>query len=100
VIPAASLFSAAYYFMEQLGFRTGQLSTPVKDLSGGQRRRLQLLLVLLEAVYSTTDPPIKAVRRVVPTFRIGSIALDLGFILVLVIAYVLRYVNSATLLQA
>ena len=58
------------------------------------------LLVLLEAVYSTTDPPIKAVRRVVPTFRIGSIALDLGFILVLVIAYVLRYVNSATLLQA
>ena len=34
--------------LEQLGFRTGQLSTPVKDLSGGQRRRLQLLLVLLE----------------------------------------------------
>lgn len=35
--------------LERLGFAAGQLSTPVKDLSGGQRRRLQLLLILLEA---------------------------------------------------
>lgn len=34
--------------LERLGFNTAQLSTPVKDLSGGQRRRLQLLLVLLD----------------------------------------------------
>jgi ABC transport system ATP-binding/permease protein len=34
--------------LEQLGFTTAQLSTPVRDLSGGQRRRLQLLLVLLD----------------------------------------------------
>ena len=34
--------------LEQLGFRSEQLSTPVKDLSGGQQRRLQLLLVLLD----------------------------------------------------
>ena len=34
--------------LERLGFSTAQLSTPVKDLSGGQRRRLQLLLILLE----------------------------------------------------
>ncbi|AJM78337.1 ABC-F family ATP-binding cassette domain-containing protein [Rathayibacter toxicus] len=33
--------------LERLGFSSAQLSTPVKDLSGGQRRRLQLLLVLL-----------------------------------------------------
>ncbi len=33
--------------LERLGFAAGQLSTPVKDLSGGQRRRLQLLLILL-----------------------------------------------------
>ncbi|MBP2437676.1 ABC-F family ATP-binding cassette domain-containing protein [Microbacterium amylolyticum] len=33
--------------LERLGFRTSELSTPVKDLSGGQKRRLQLLLVLL-----------------------------------------------------
>lgn len=34
--------------LERLGFSSAQLSTPVKDLSGGQQRRLQLLLVLLE----------------------------------------------------
>ncbi|MFT8396535.1 ABC-F family ATP-binding cassette domain-containing protein [Propionibacterium sp.] len=34
-------------FLEQMGFASGQLDIPVKDLSGGQQRRLQLLLVLL-----------------------------------------------------
>ncbi|MEO8095775.1 MAG: ABC-F family ATP-binding cassette domain-containing protein [Pseudolysinimonas sp.] len=34
--------------LERLGFSSAQLSTPVKDLSGGQKRRLQLLLILLE----------------------------------------------------
>ena len=34
--------------LERLGFATAQLSTPVKDLSGGQKRRLQLLLILLD----------------------------------------------------
>ncbi|NHI17371.1 ABC-F family ATP-binding cassette domain-containing protein [Microbacterium excoecariae] len=34
--------------LERLGFRTSELSTPVRDLSGGQKRRLQLLLVLLD----------------------------------------------------
>ena len=34
--------------LERLGFAAAQLSTPVRDLSGGQQRRLQLLLILLE----------------------------------------------------
>ncbi|RYY51549.1 MAG: ABC transporter ATP-binding protein [Actinomycetales bacterium] len=34
--------------LERLGFSSVQLSNRVKDLSGGQRRRLQLLLVLLD----------------------------------------------------
>jgi ATP-binding cassette subfamily F protein uup len=33
--------------LERMGFMTAQLTTQVKDLSGGQRRRLQLLLILL-----------------------------------------------------
>jgi ATPase subunit of ABC transporter with duplicated ATPase domains len=33
--------------LERMGFMSAQLSTPVKDLSGGQKRRLQLLLILL-----------------------------------------------------
>lgn len=34
--------------LERMGFSSAQLSTPVKDLSGGQKRRLQLLLILLD----------------------------------------------------
>ena len=33
--------------LERVGFQSAQLSTQVKDLSGGQKRRLQLLLILL-----------------------------------------------------
>jgi YggT family protein len=53
-----------------------------------------VLLVILEFVYSMTDPPIKALRRVVPPLRIGNFALDLSFLLVMVGAYVLLAVND------
>ena len=54
-----------------------------------------VLLVALELVYSVTDPPIKALRRAIPPLRIGSIALDLGFLIVFLVTYVLlRVVGS------
>lgn len=34
--------------LERLGFTNAQLSTPVRELSGGQKRRLQLLMILLD----------------------------------------------------
>ena len=57
-----------------------------------------VLLVALEIVYSITDPPIKALGRVVKPIRIGSFALDLSFILVLILAYVALAVNRAIFL--
>lgn len=54
-----------------------------------------VLLVGLEAVYSVTDPPIKALRRVIPPLRLGPIALDLSFLIVLLAAYIaLRVVGG------
>ena len=54
------------------------------------------LLVALEGVYSATDPPIVALRRVIPPLRLGSVALDLSFLLVMVIAWLLlNVVRSA-----
>ena len=58
-----------------------------------------ILLVILEVVYSATDPPIKALRRVIPPIRIGNFALDLSFLIVLVGAYVLPRVNEAVFLS-
>ncbi|CAM3637789.1 MAG: YggT family protein [Actinobacteria bacterium] len=57
------------------------------------------LLVVLEVVYSITDPPIKALRKVIPPLRLGNFALDLSFLLVLVIAWVLLNVNDSLLLS-
>jgi YggT family protein len=54
-----------------------------------------VLLVALEVVYSITDPPIKALRRVIPPLRIGSISLDLSFLIVIIAAYVLLQINRA-----
>jgi YggT family protein len=47
------------------------------------------LLVLLEIVYSATDPPILFVRRFVPPLRLGAVALDTSFLIVMVVVYLL-----------
>ena len=52
-------------------------------------------LVVLEGVYSATDPPVKALRRVLPPLRLGGMAVDLSFIALLIICYVLRGINEA-----
>ena len=49
-----------------------------------------IVLLILEVVYSVTDPPIKFVRRFVPPLRIGSVALDTSFLIVLVVVWVLQ----------
>ena len=41
------------------------------------------VLLLSETVYTLTDPPLKAIRRVVPSIRIGSVALDISFLILL-----------------
>ena len=51
-----------------------------------------ILLIILEVVYSVTDPPILALRKVIPPLRLGSIALDLSFLLVLIGTYLLLQV--------
>ncbi len=50
------------------------------------------VLVVLEVVYSVTDPPILFVRRFVPPLRIGSVALDTSFLIVLIAVYLLQMV--------
>ncbi|MDP3892628.1 YggT family protein [Nocardioides sp.] len=52
------------------------------------------LLVVLEVVFSITDPPIKALRRVIPPLRLGNFALDLSFLIVLISAYLLLSITG------
>ena len=43
----------------------------------------------LEVVWSITDPPLRTLRRVIPPLRIGTVSLDLAFLALLFIVYVL-----------
>jgi YggT family protein len=43
----------------------------------------------LETVWSVTDPPLKALRRVIPPLRIGTVSVDLASLVLLVILWVL-----------
>lgn len=50
-----------------------------------------ILLVLAEIIYTITDPPLKALRRVIPPLRIGGVALDLSFLVLVILVQVLAY---------
>ena len=57
------------------------------------------LLVVLEGVYTVTDPPLRALRRIIPPLRFGGIGLDLSFMVLLLICYLLLSINGALLLH-
>lgn len=40
-----------------------------------------IVLVVAEAIYTVTDPPLRALRRVIPPVRIGSMRLDVAFLI-------------------
>jgi YggT family protein len=54
-----------------------------------------LLAMALEVAYSATDPPLKAVRRVLPPLRLGTVSIDLGFFVVFVVTSILMSVVAA-----
>lgn len=41
------------------------------------------VLLLSELVFTLTDPPLKAIRKFVPSLRIGSVSFDLSFLILL-----------------
>lgn len=42
------------------------------------------LLVLVELAYTVTDPPLRLLRRIIPPLRMGGVAIDLGFLLLVI----------------
>lgn len=54
-----------------------------------------VVLVVAEAAYTVTDPPLRAVRKVVPPLNLGGLRLDLAFVIVMFAAWILLSVLSA-----
>lgn len=44
--------------------------------------------IALELLYSTTDPPVKLLRRLIPPLRFGGVGFDLSIIILLIIIYI------------
>jgi len=55
-------------------------------------RPSSFLSSIFEVIYSITDPPMKFVQRFVPPLRVGGVALDLSFIVILIALSLLQRV--------
>ena len=47
------------------------------------------VLLVAEPVYTLTEPPLRALRKVIPSLRIGGLSLDLSFMVLFFIVYLL-----------
>ena len=45
--------------------------------------------VSLETVYTVTDPPVRALRRIIPIVRVGRVGLDLSIMVLLLVVFIL-----------
>ena len=48
-----------------------------------------VLLVIAESIFTITDPPLKLLRRFIPTLRLGMVALDLSFMVLFIVILIL-----------
>lgn len=49
-------------------------------------------MVIAEPLFVITDPPVKALRRIVPPMQMGGVALDLSVLVLFIILQVLQFI--------
>ncbi|WP_019137424.1 YggT family protein [Cellulomonas massiliensis] len=54
-----------------------------------------VMLVVAEATYTVTDPPLRTLRRVVPSVTLGTVRLDLAFTVLMILCFVLLAVLAS-----
>jgi len=57
-----------------------------------QWRPTGVVLVLAETVFTLTDPPLKFLRRYIPPLRLGTVAMDLSFMVLFIVVLILLQV--------
>ncbi|HVT71260.1 MAG TPA: YggT family protein, partial [Trebonia sp.] len=48
-------------------------------------------LILAETIFTVTDPPLKFLRRFIPSLRLGTVSLDLSFMVLYFVVLILLY---------
>ena len=49
-------------------------------------------MIIVETVFTLTDPPIKLLRRVIPPLNIGAVRLDLSLMITLILVLIARQI--------
>lgn len=53
------------------------------------------ILVVAETVYTVTDPPLRLLRKIIPSLNLGGMRIDLAFLVLMIITSVLMNVRIA-----
>ncbi|WP_285185437.1 YggT family protein [Rhodococcus sp. MEB041] len=51
-----------------------------------------VVVVVLEAIFTVTDPPVRLLRRIIPPLNLGGVRLDLSIMVLLFIVFILMRV--------
>ncbi|MEU8344126.1 MULTISPECIES: YggT family protein [Actinomadura] len=70
-------------------FLIGRLVLEVLQSFARQWKPSGVVLVIAEATYTITDPPLKLLRRFIPPVRLGNVALDLSFTVLILVVWIL-----------
>jgi YggT family protein len=70
-------------------FLIGRLILEVLQSFARSWRPTGVVLVIAEATYTITDPPLKLLRRFIPPIRLGNVALDLSFTVLILVVWVM-----------
>ncbi|MFA1548064.1 YggT family protein [Actinomadura chokoriensis] len=90
---AGQVLTYLLYFF--LLFLIGRLVLEILQSFARQWKPSGVVLVIAEAIYTVTDPPLKLLRRFIPPLRLGNVALDLSFtVLIFVVLILTRVVGS------
>lgn len=95
-IVGSVLLAALYIF---LLFLIGRLVLEILQSFARQWRPTGVVLVIAEAVYTVTDPPLRLLRKVLRPVRIGTMMLDIAFLGLWLAVIILMRVNTMVFLR-
>ncbi|WP_030144918.1 YggT family protein [Spirillospora albida] len=70
-------------------FLIGRLILEILQSFARQWKPTGVVLVIAEAIYTVTDPPLKLLRRFIPPVRLGNVSLDLSFTVLFLVVWVM-----------
>jgi YggT family protein len=85
-IVASVLTGVLYIF---LLFLIGRLIFDMVQSFAQSWRPTGVVLVLAEAIYTVTDPPLKLLRRFIKPVRLGNVGLDLSFAVLMFVVWIM-----------